>query len=119
MEKNGDLVFSIKLKIFNSASGGETAFGPGVAQLLRGVEATASLSEAAKLMGMAYSKAWKILHAAEKSLGFIMIKRRGAIGSVLTPEGKNLLESFDKMQSAAENAVLDIFRDFLSGETFS
>ena len=53
-------------------------FGPGVARLLRGIEHTGSLQAAAAEMGMSYSKAWRILHTAERELGFLLVHRRAA-----------------------------------------
>lgn len=41
------------------------AFGRGIARLCEGVERTGSLNKACKEMGMAYSKAWKIMHNTE------------------------------------------------------
>ena len=59
-------------------------FGPGVARLLRGIERTGSLQAAAAEMGMSYSKAWRILHTAERELGFLLVHRRaGGTGAVL------------------------------------
>ena len=41
-------------------------FGPGVAMLIEGVKRTGSLSSAAKEIGMAYSKAWRIIKRSEE-----------------------------------------------------
>ena len=64
-----------------------------IARLCEGVERTGSLNKACKEMGMAYSKAWKIMHNTEESLGFALLERQGARGSVLTQEAKMLLQS--------------------------
>lgn len=45
------------------------AFGGGCASLLEGVTEEGSLNRAAKRMGMAYSKAWRIVREAEGHLG--------------------------------------------------
>lgn len=44
-------------------------FGPGVAMLIEGVKRTGSLSSAAKEIGMAYSKAWRIIKRSEELTG--------------------------------------------------
>ena len=48
---------------------GVRMFGPGTHELLRHVEGTGSLHQAAKLMGMSYTKAWHLLRETEEHLG--------------------------------------------------
>jgi molybdate transport system regulatory protein len=72
-------------------------FGPGIAALCRGVMESGSLNKAAKSMGMAYSKAWRIMKESEEGLGFQLLNRDGARGSTLTEEGVRLLEAYDKL----------------------
>ena len=67
-------------KVWIDHNGG-TAFGEGPYQLLKGVEKTGSLWKAAAAMGMAYSKARRIMSCCEKSLGFALTYRK--IGGVL------------------------------------
>lgn len=70
------------------------AFGQGIALLMDGVEREHSLNRAAKSMGMAYSKAWRIIKEAEGQLGYDLLDRDGARGSTLTPKGKQALETY-------------------------
>ncbi len=70
------------------------AFGQGIALLMEGVEEEHSLNRAAKRMGMAYSKAWRIIKEAEAQLGYELLDRDGARGSTLTPQGKHALETY-------------------------
>ena len=74
------------------------AFGRGIARLCEGVERTGSLNKACKEMGMAYSKAWRIVRNAEESLGFALLERQGAHGSVLTSKAKMLLRAFKQTE---------------------
>ena len=60
-------------------------FGHGCVLLLQGIACEHSLNRAAKSMGMAYSKAWRIVNEAEGQLGCKLIERDGARGSSLTP----------------------------------
>ena len=62
-------------------------FGHGCVLLLQGIAREHSLNRAAKSMGMAYSKAWRIVNEAEGQLGCKLIERDGARGSTLTPAG--------------------------------
>ena len=69
MEEN-ELHYHMKVRVFRK----EGAFGPGVAELMRHVEETGSLSEACRCMGMAYSKGWRIMKHAEEDLGFTLME---------------------------------------------
>ena len=50
-------------------------FGHGCVLLLQGIAREHSLNRAAKSMGMAYSKAWRIVNEAESQLGCKLIER--------------------------------------------
>lgn len=73
-------------------------FGPGVAQLLTLVEQKGSLRMAAGKMGMAYSKAWRLIKTAEEEAGFAFISSKvggkNGGGAVLTPDGKAFLQKY-------------------------
>ena len=73
------------------------AFGKGISQLCRLVDETGSLNKACKEMGMAYSKAWRIMQNAESSLGVTLLERKGAHGSVLTEDAQRLLRVYDQI----------------------
>lgn len=74
-------------------------FGPGPYELLMRVKRTHSLNAASKEMGMAYTKACHLIGHAEEGLGIKLLNRRaGGVsggGSVLTPEGEDILERYD------------------------
>ena len=101
-----------RLTIANPASESHSEFGRGVAALCQGVVDTGSLNAAAKKMGMAYSKAWRIMKDTEDALGFKILNRDGAHGSTLTPEGRALLDTYyeveKQVQAAAERLLADI-----------
>ena len=108
-----DYHFSIKVKI-SRGSEHRTGFGPGIAELLIGIEKSGSLNQAAKDMNMAYSKAWRIIREVEDKLGFMLIERRGAHGSVLTVQGKTTLETFMRMEQKATAAAQKVFNQFIA-----
>ena len=83
------------------------AFGKGCVMLLEGVERERSLNKAAKSLGMAYSKAWKLMNDAEEQLGCPLILREGAKGSTLTPEGRRALTAYREMQELINNVIDD------------
>ena len=99
----------VKLTINRPGAEVDSAFGPGVAALCRGVRETGSLNAAAKSMGMAYSKAWRIVKDTEAALGVQMLVRDGARGSYLTEEGAKLLDSYDQLSKVMQE---------LSGQKF-
>lgn len=78
------------------------AFGQGTAQLLEGVEREHSLNRAAKSLGMAYSKAWRIVNEAEAQLGCDLLLRDGARGSTLTEDGRRVLASYRALQGEVD-----------------
>ncbi len=73
-------------------------FGPGIATLLERVQEHHSLRSAAASMGMAYSKAWRIIRTAEEVFGCKMLDStiggKGGGGAHLTPEALRLLEAY-------------------------
>lgn len=77
----------------------DAMFGRGVAQLCRGVQTSGSLNRAAKEMGMAYSKAWRIVKHTEETFGVQLLNRNGAHGSTLTEEGVILLDSYERLEA--------------------
>jgi molybdate transport system regulatory protein len=102
--------FEYRIRIRLSAKGTDPAyaFGPGTADLLRGIRETSSLNQAAKRMGMAYSKAWKAINQTEEQLGFVLIERLGPGGSVLTRQGEQMLALFDEMTRRAGEAIQSV-----------
>ena len=76
----------------------EHCFGPGIATLLERVQEHHSLRAAAASMGMAYSKAWRIIRTAEEVFGCKMLDStiggKGGGGAHLTPEALRLLEAY-------------------------
>ncbi len=100
-------------------SDGVKAFGPGIAQLLEGIEAYGSLRRSASEMGMSYNKAWNIVRNSEACLGCTLIERRigGARGggAVLTEAGRDLLERYRAFEKAGKQALSDLARQYFEG----
>ena len=101
--------FDLRLRVFSE----EPAFGKGVAQLMRLVAQKGSLSAAYKEMGMAASKAWKIVRRAEADLGFPLMESvsGGKSGgfSQLTPEGEDLLKRYEEFQEEVYKSARQSF----------
>ena len=91
----------ISIRIFRETK----CFGPGVAELLRHVREAHSLRGAAMTMGMAYSKAWRIVNEAEGQLGCKLIERDGARGSTLTPAGERAIAVYEELQADINQVI--------------
>ena len=104
------------IKITLTDDNGIKFFGEGPCRLLQGVEKTGSLRSAAMEMEMAYSKANKILRQAENALGFPLTTRstggKDGGGSILTPEGKWLLQQYEAYRDACVQAGQALYRQY-------
>ncbi len=80
----------------------EPVLGNGAVWLLEQVERTGSIRAAALALGMAYSKAWRIVKILERALGEpVMTRRKGGNehgGAVLTPRGQAIVAGFAAMR---------------------
>ena len=90
---------AIRLSIKNPESDSGSVFGRGIADLCLGVRETGSLNAAAKGMGMAYSKAWRIIKDTETALDVQLLYRNGAHGSQLTEDCERILEAYQAIES--------------------
>ena len=109
------LRYTLMLRVY----GEEKIFGPGIAELLERVEQTHSLRKATADMGMAYSKAWRIVKTAENALGFALLDSsvggKGGGSAVLTERGRTFLTAYRKFESVVHAYADEIFED-LFGE---
>ncbi len=90
------------------------AFGDGPYELLKRVEETHSLHRAAKEMGMAYSKAWRLIGTMEKRLGFALLERKvggqSGGGSNVTSQGKDLMNHYGRFRRDVERGLEKIYQ---------
>ena len=79
----------------------ERFFGPGPAELLKGVRVYGSLLGSSKAMGMSYSKGRRILKHAETALGYKLVERQqgGVHGgrAFLTPEAEDFMQRYETL----------------------
>lgn len=106
MDQLNKLDAVIRLSVKNPEAESGSVFGRGIADLCLGVRELGSLNASAKSMGMAYSKAWRIIKDTEAALGIQLLHRDGAHGSELTDEGNKLLDTYiaidEKLQQEAQ-----------------
>ena len=102
----------IAYKVWLDNSG--KAFGDGPYELLKRVEKTKSLHQAANQMGMAYSKAWRLILTLEDRLGFTLLERRAGGksggGSKVTPKAKKLLNQYERFSKDVKLALKKIYK---------
>lgn len=82
--------------------------GPGRADLLEGIAETGSIAEAAKRMGMSYKRAWSLVQALNDGFRSPLVETaRGGTeqGARLTPEGREVLDRYRQMETAAVEAI--------------
>lgn len=107
---NIDYELTVKLRI------GESLIGPGIIKLLELSSELGSVQEACARMGMAYSKAWKILKEAEEAVGQPLLKRvsggTGGGSSTLTADGTRLIEGYKAFASKLDRAAQGCFEDY-------
>ncbi len=109
MDKN--ITAHLSIRLFAQ----EKCFGPGVARLLTAVDALHSLRAAAQSMGMAYSKAWAIVHAAEQGFGckllYSTIGGAGGGGAVLTDEARHIMAAYETYCRQMNDYGQSLFRE--------
>jgi molybdate transport system regulatory protein len=80
---------------------GDKFFGLGRAQLLRHIEESGSISNAAKAMGMSYKKAWAMIDDmnSKSHEPYVIAKKGGQKGggTEVTEAGKKMLEAYDNL----------------------
>jgi len=86
------------------------AMGPGKAELIAAIDASGSISAAARAMGMSYRRAWQLVEAINKSFNQPVVvtatggKRGG--GARVTPFGRDLVRRYRAMENKASAAIV-------------
>ena len=97
----------------------ERFFGDGPYRLLKLVEQTGSLRAAAMEMGMAYTKALRLLRQAERAMGVPLTTRetggKDGGGSRLTETGKELTKRYEIYTQACVAANGKLFEEIFAG----
>lgn len=95
------------------------AIGPGKIELLEAIDATGSLSEAARRLGMSYRRAWVLLDSLNKSfagpLATASVGGRGGGGVTVTPLGAELVRRFRRLEATVDRLAGEQFAEFRVG----
>ena len=107
-------------KVYLLDETGQRFFGDGPRRLLKLVEETGSLRKAAEEMGMAYTKAMKLIKQAEHAIGKPLTERViGGVnggGSVLTDAGKELVGKYEEYKARCVAANHEIYFQIFGGD---
>ena len=92
------------------------AMGPGKARLIALIDATGSISAAARKMGMSYRRAWQLVEAINGSFNRPVVVtavggRRGG-GAAVTAFGLRLVKLYHDMEDKASAAIADDLNQF-------
>ena len=97
---------------------GKTMLADGLADLLSAIEHTHSISAAARLLGISYRHAWKLVQegnaAADEPLVLAAVGGVHGGGAHLTPRGKLSLEVFDQLRGNARESAARLLQATLS-----
>lgn len=108
--------YDIKVRVYNEVP----AFGKGIVMLLDLIDEYGSLSKAYRQMGMAASKAWKILHRAEADLGVKLVESlsggKNGGNSRLTKEGKEYVLRYHMMMEEINTTTKAAFEKYFGDE---
>ena len=106
-------------KVYLLDDEGQRFFGDGPCRLLKLVEETGSLRKAAAEMGMAYTKAMKLLKQAEQAVGKPLTERviggaKGG-GSQLTEAGKELVKRYEIYKARCLQMGGELYSEVFAG----
>lgn len=108
----------LKFKVWLENTNRESILGDGKFELIDYIDQLGSLKAAADIMEISYRKAWGMLKDAEEKLGFSLVakQRGGQHGgkSVLTKDGKLLIEAYKELLLEFDEAIYQITKKFFN-----
>src|SRR5262245_22857667 len=108
----GDGSFTVNGSLWLEGDG-TRFFGPGPVELLKHIDETGSINQAARKMGMSYKKAWEIVNRLNTTTAHPLVVtatggEKGG-GSSISEEAKELIEYYQKLRER--------FKKFLQQES--
>lgn len=105
----------VRSKIWIEADG-EPVFGRGRRFLLEAIDSHGSINQAAKAVDISYRKALSHIQAMEKRLGLSLVVRqtggKHGGGAALTPEAREFIKKFEKLEQGLRVFVDTQFQEF-------
>jgi molybdate transport system regulatory protein len=93
---------------------GNIIIGRGRAEILKNIEKTGSINQAAKVMKMSYKGVWSKIKATEKHLNQNIVHADRQKGTRLTRQGKELLEQYQELEKKCMAQDDEIFAKIFS-----
>ena len=97
-------------------------FDEDLAALLKEIDRCRSMNRACRKLGMAYSRAWKMIRRAEEMLGRRLVQKQaggsGGGGSVLTEEGQKMLAGYLKTREDIQQYAEASLKRFMENQGF-
>jgi formylmethanofuran dehydrogenase subunit E len=98
---------------------GEPVFGRGRMMLLKAIESTGSISQAAKAVSISYRRAWSYIKAMEGRLGIKLVECRtggkSGGGASITNEAREFLDKYKQLEEGVREAVDEKFHGAFGG----
>ncbi len=98
---------------------GEPVFGRGRRFLLEAIDSEGSINKAAQEVDISFRKAWSHIKAMEERLGVKLIERqtggKNGGGAALTPEARQFLMKYEKLEKGIQEFVDKRFRAIFKG----
>jgi len=108
------VTMTVKSKVWIEIDG-EPFLGEGRRNLLQRIQENGSISRSARELGISYKKAWSYIKNMESRLGIRLVEKqvggKGGGGSILTREGKALIEKYDLLLTGNQETVNKCFQE--------
>lgn len=108
-----------RFKLWLSTEDVEGVFGDGKWRLLKAIDTNGSLKLASESLHISYRKAWGDLKKAQEALNIALVEKQrgGNMGgqTILTEQGKELVEAYTKFRSDIEKAKDMAYQKHLEG----
>jgi len=98
----------LKVKVWIEDREGQPLLSLGKFELLKEIEKSGSIKEAARRLGLPYKKAHSYVKLLEQRLGKKIFVRKRGEGTRLTPEGKRLLELYSEVLKEFEELTKEL-----------
>ena len=85
--------------------GDAIAMGPGKADLLDAIDATGSISAAARQLGMSYRRAWLLVEEMNSCFSVPLVEARPGAGAQLSDSARAVLAAYRASDAAAQAAA--------------
>jgi len=89
---------------------GAIIMGNGRMAILESINETGSINQTSKKMKMSYKTVWSKIKSTEKNFGQPVVLANKKTGTVLTAEGRNLLEKYKQLKKKCIQADDAIFK---------